>query len=348
MTKISDNIQVYRVPANHPTVKFGDKTPKKFIPQKDKWFPYNAHKLAKSLVLEGQHFDIVDAADYLGAGYYFTEDKHWETPVVVTCHTPSFLADRMNSHKKTIKERLRHRLEKDSILNADALIVPSARLGTMLSTQTGRPLSDFRQIPYPFPLQKELNHTITSVNVSKPFVLFSGRIERRKGVPTLLKAWSESTCKDDYQLVLAGRKTSHQPEFEELMEELNLTDIDLCGNKAREELYWLYQNASLVILPSEPFENFPYACIESLGMGAPTLVSDSGGMAEMVSDDANGWIFKMGDENNLAENINKIMGLTEEERASVAQKGQQYVRKNLNPDKTTAKTVNLYHNLLSS
>jgi|GEM_PF-4074071 glycosyltransferase involved in cell wall biosynthesis len=346
MTELSEQITLYRVPAKHPTVKFGGKTPERLIPQKDKWFPYNAHKLAKSLISEGQHFDIVDAADYLGAGYYFTEDKNWKTPVVVTCHTPSFLADQMNSSTKTIKERLRHRLEKDSILQADALVVPSARLGTMLSTQTGRSLSDFRQIHYPFPLNSELNHAVSEVDVSKQFVLFSGRIERRKGVQTLLKAWSKSAFKDDYQLILAGRTTSHQPEFDTLIEELNLRDIELCGNKTREELYWLYQNASLVILPSEPFENFPYACIESLGMSAPTLVSNSGGMSEMIDDEENGWIFKMGNSDNLTANIDRILELSEEERQQTAQKGQQYVRKMLNPNKTTAKTLNLYQNLL--
>lgn len=327
---------------------YGDKAPARLIPKKDRWFAYNAHKLAKNLLQEGNEIDIVDAADYLGGAHYFLEDEQWPTPIVVTCHTPSFLADQMNTKPgKNMKERLRHKLEMESIKDADALVAPSIRLATLLSTQTGRPQIDFRQIHYPYPLNNELQLEVKETDVSFPFVLFSGRLERRKGVQTLLKAWAESEYKDTYQLVLAGEKTNHTEFYLKEIERLGLQKIKLIGHQDRSHLYWLYRNATLVVLPSEPFDNFPYTCIESLAMSAPTLVSSSGGMSEMINDGESGWIFEAGNPQSLTQNMDMILGLPHNERFECAKAGQDYIRSNLNPDKTTARYVKMYRHLIS-
>lgn len=58
-----------------------------------------------------------------------------------------------------------------------------------------------------------------------------------------------------------------------------------------------------VILPSEWYENNPYAVIEAFALGKPVIGSRIGGIPELVKDFETGLTFEPGNEEDLRKNI---------------------------------------------
>lgn len=347
--RISERITVYRIPGKKPIKGSANFLLSKVLPDKERWFSYNAWITLKKWTKDGIHFDIVDSADYLGCGAYCLKDEAFPTPVVVTCHTPSFLADEMNNgnHSKGMDEsKKKYQLEMDAIKLADGLLSPSHRLSNLLAAITGRSVNDFFTNPYPFPIQREIQLPQKEVLVGTPFIFFAGRIERRKGISTLLSAWKESKYNKDYTLVLSGKKTNHFPEFEKQAIGMSGTSIQFLGERGKDELAWLYRNATLVVLPSEPFDNYPYTCLESMAFGAPTLVSDSGGMSEMIVDDENGWIFRTGSIPHLTERLDEILSQPIHERQACGIAAQMSVKRINDPSRIAGRTIKFYKRVI--
>lgn len=344
---ISENITVHRIPGKKSIKGRLKKVLTTILPDKQRWFAHNAWSYFKSNA-ELMKSDVIDCADYLGCGYYFLKDKTLNKPIVVTCHTPSFLADEMNEltvSKQSDDKRKVYSMEKDSIRKAHGILSPSHRLSQVLSAKTGRQLSDFFTNPYPFPLQQEIQLETISVPVKRPFILFTGRIERRKGIKTLLLAWKNSKWNKEYRLVLAGKYTNHHPEFEKFIEDYQITNLDFLGPQNRAQLSWLYRHTTLTILPSEPFDNYPYTCLESMAYAAPTLVSDSGGMSEIIIHEENGWVFRTKSAEHLTEQLDFILDLPVADRIAIGSKAQQTVKRINASNRIAQRTLNFYQRL---
>ena len=46
-----------------------------------------------------------------------------------------------------------------------------------------------------------------------------------------------------------------------------------------------------MVLPSEWYENGPYSAMEAMALGKPLIVSNLGGLPELVEQNKNGYIF---------------------------------------------------------
>jgi glycosyltransferase involved in cell wall biosynthesis len=64
--------------------------------------------------------------------------------------------------------------------------------------------------------------------------------------------------------------------------------------------------ADLVVVPSTWYENAPLIILEARAMGTPLLVSDAGGMGELVDEEA-GLRFRLGDAGDLAERLRELL-----------------------------------------
>ena len=64
--------------------------------------------------------------------------------------------------------------------------------------------------------------------------------------------------------------------------------------------------SDLVVVPSLWYENSPLVILEARAVGTPLLVSDQGGMAELVEVGRTGWHFKMGDVGDLARMLGEL------------------------------------------
>ena len=133
------------------------------------------------------------------------------------------------------------------------------------------------------------------------YFLFFGRLSIEKGIMTLVKAFEISDVYMSLYIVGTG------PQEEEIKEYIHQHKLEnkifLKGFKSGDELQEIIKNSHCVCLPSECCENAPYSIMEAQACGRPAIVSDNGGLPELIEDEVNGFIFKAGDIKSLSEKI---------------------------------------------
>lgn len=136
------------------------------------------------------------------------------------------------------------------------------------------------------------------------YILYFGRLSHEKGVKTLIEAAKLCGCR----LVILG--TGPEEETLKAFAE-GCSNIEFKGFQTGEALQNYVKNSKCVVLPSEWYENGPYSAMEAMSMGKPLIVSNMGGLPELVEDRANGYIYEKTAE-ALAESIRKLQELPEE------------------------------------
>jgi glycosyltransferase involved in cell wall biosynthesis len=130
-------------------------------------------------------------------------------------------------------------------------------------------------------------------------VLYSGHLVRVKGILTLLDAISpmsgvrldiagEGPLRGDIEAMLANRSSGG-------------ADIRLHGWVSADVLENLIDSARLIVVPSEWYENSPYAVIEAFARARPVVASRIGGLPELVVDGTSGITIDPGTPHQLAE-----------------------------------------------
>jgi glycosyltransferase involved in cell wall biosynthesis len=119
------------------------------------------------------------------------------------------------------------------------------------------------------------------------FILFTGTIEPRKNVQTLLKAFSRSSqIRKNYSLVLAGGKGWKNENIQRLITDEGIgNDLVITGYISREELRTLYSFASCFVFPSV-YEGFGIPLLEAMACGAPVVCSNSSSLPEVAGNAA--------------------------------------------------------------
>jgi glycosyltransferase involved in cell wall biosynthesis len=88
---------------------------------------------------------------------------------------------------------------------------------------------------------------------------------------------------------------------------LELADaVALLGAVPRKEVAELLARSDIFVLPSL-FEGLSNACIEAMATGLPVVVTDVGGMSELVRDGVDGFVVPPEDPAALAERIGKLI-----------------------------------------
>lgn len=159
----------------------------------------------------------------------------------------------------------------------------------------------------PLPLNIEY-----SINAQpEDYVLYFGRLAKEKGVKTLIDASVKAGCR----LVILGTG----PIEEELKEYAKkLPNIDFKGFQTGETLTKYIKNSKCVVLPSEWYENGPYSAMEAMALGKPLIVSNNGGLPELVEDGKNGYIYQSGAD-ALAECLKKVFEMSSVEYKAMAE-----------------------------
>ncbi len=120
--------------------------------------------------------------------------------------------------------------------------------------------------------------------ISRPFVLFVGRLDARKNVARLIEAYhrfrQESLC--DWPLVLAGRRGWQAGQIDAAVERLGARAYVIeAGYLRHEELPLLYNAAEMFVFPSL-WEGFGLPLLEAMACGVPSIASNLGSLPEIA------------------------------------------------------------------
>lgn len=121
-------------------------------------------------------------------------------------------------------------------------------------------------------------------------VIHVGRIDRKKNLPNLMRAFSsfQKRSSFDGKLVLVGEEypKSLDTTLESTMERLQVhDDMVFTGPVPSKDLPGLYSSAIMVVFPSF-HEGFGLVAVEAMACGTPLVVTDAGAIKEVVGDAA--------------------------------------------------------------
>jgi phosphatidylinositol alpha-mannosyltransferase len=141
----------------------------------------------------------------------------------------------------------------------------------------------------------------------RPVVLYAGRIESRKGIPHLLKAFQLLKQKvKAARLVIVG-EGGLRALYMKQAEEMELEDVTWEGFVAPDYLPSFYQRADVFVSPSTVNESFGITLLEAMAAGAPAVATSVNGTTTLGEDGVTGLIVPPKDEPAMAEAMQRLL-----------------------------------------
>lgn len=178
-----------------------------------------------------------------------------------------------------------------------------------------------------------------------PLVLTWGRVQYEKGFQVLARAMSTLRQRlPGIHCTIAGRG-SFLPELQSQVDIEGVNDIvDLPGFVADPELRALIHRAACVAIPSL-YEPFGIVALEALAGGAPLVVADTGGLAELVGGTGSALLFEPGNAEELADRIEQVV-TDADLAAELRRRGARLLEATYTWDAIAARTVDVYADVI--
>jgi phosphatidylinositol alpha-mannosyltransferase len=156
---------------------------------------------------------------------------------------------------------------------------------------------------------------IAGLDDGRPNVLFVGRLEKRKGLSYLLRAWGRVRHEiPDARLVVVGGGGGLK-HYRKFVGQRDTEGIVFTGQVSDEELPRYYQSAHVYCAPSTGGESFGIVLLEAMAAGRPIVASRIPGYAEVLRDGAEGLLVQPRSAAALAAGLTRLLGDAELRRA---------------------------------
>lgn len=186
----------------------------------------------------------------------------------------------------------------------------------------------------------------------RPVVLTVGRLQKRKGQDTMIRALPmirERVSDVLYAVVGDGDRREH---LRELAAELDVEKhVKFHGEPVDEELLRYYQQCDLFALPNRriggDIEGFGIVLLEAQACGKPVIAGASGGTAETMREGATGITINCDGPAELAERVSEIL-LDERRRTEMGRAAREWVATRFDWDALTREARGLFQELTES
>lgn len=166
---------------------------------------------------------------------------------------------------------------------------------------------DASKFDFDWPAAELAEHRKQFAEPDEKIVLYVGRFVREKGIHLLLD--SATTVLSDQpraKFVIVGR--GNKDRFERFSQWAGFPDrISFTGFLSGKALYQLYRCADVAVFPSL-YEPFGIVALEAMAAGVPVVVSDAGGLQEVVRHDETGTTQFAGNPESLGWAILRVLG----------------------------------------
>jgi phosphatidyl-myo-inositol alpha-mannosyltransferase len=141
----------------------------------------------------------------------------------------------------------------------------------------------------------------------RPTLLFVGRLEKRKGLEPLIRAFTLlKTEHPDLRLLVVG-DGPERGRCEQLLPERLRSDVVFLGRVDQEDLPRYYASCDLYVSPALGGESFGIVLLEAMAAGAPIVASDIPGYRSVARDEVQGRLVPPGDPLALAASIRGML-----------------------------------------
>ena len=189
-----------------------------------------------------------------------------------------------------------------------------------------------------------LDNGYVNVNMKKNQVLFIGSLTEKKGVFDLIRAFKKVSIKNpDWSLKIAG--VGALDNCKELVKKLDLENvIQFYGWVDGKQKQKLLQESKVFCLPSYT-EGFPMSLIEAWQNKIVPVVSNVGGIPDVVINNKNGFLIVPGNINQLTEKLN-IAFNNDDLCSSILLEGEKFYMESFEIKKLDALISDLYFSLV--
>ncbi len=176
-------------------------------------------------------------------------------------------------------------------------------------------------------------------------VCCTGRNRPRKGFDVLLRAAAQLPADVDVHFVLVGDVDQNQALRAQADQLQHPERVHFAGY--RNDAPQVAAASNAFVLPSIEREGLPRAVIEAMAYGVPAIVSDVGGMPELVENGVSGLVVPPNDEGALAAAIQSLYN--DQERAKkMGEAAKKRINDHFHTSKTVRETGDLYLQLADS
>ncbi len=305
---------------------------------------FNMIAKASEIIQKEGEFDVIHAHDWLVAYAAKTLKHSYNIPLVSTIHATE--AGR-NSGIRDSQQKYINDTEWMLTYESTEVIVNSNYMKGELQRLFGLPFEKINVVPNGVDLllysgvDRDYEFRRRYAMDNEKIILFVGRLVYEKGVQHLIAAMPKIlNGYHDAKLVIAGKGGM----MDELKQEANALDLGdkvyFTGYINGKDVPKLYKAADVAVFPST-YEPFGIVVLEAMLSERPIVVSDIGGLNEIVQHRENGMKCYAGNANSIADSILELL-YNPELCANVTKKAKAKVRNEYNWNKIAQDTHFIY------
>ena len=271
---------------------------------------FNMVTEANKIIAEEGNFDIIHAHDWLVASAAKTIKNSYNIPIVATIHATE--AGRNSGiHDET--QRYINDTEWMLTYEATEVIVNSNYMKSEIQRLFGLPFEKINVVANGVNLNKftgiDRDYTFRRrfAMDNEKIILFMGRLVNEKGVQHLIAAMPKILAGyHDAKLVIAG-KGGMLDELRAEADALGLGNkVYFAGYLGGKDVERMYKAADISVFPST-YEPFGIVALEGMLAERPIVVSDAGGLGEIVEHRETGMKSYCGNANSIADSILELL-----------------------------------------
>ena len=265
---------------------------------------------ANEIIAKEGNFDVIHAHDWLVAYAAKTLKNSYNIPIVSTIHATE--AGR-NSGIHDEQQRYINDTEWMLTYESSEVIVNSNYMKSELQRLFGLPYEKINVVPNGVNLnlfngvERDYNFRRKYAMDNEKIILFMGRLVYEKGIQHLISAMPKILeGYKDSKLVIAGKGGM----IDELREQVKFLGISnkvyFAGYMNGKDVQKMYKAADISVFPST-YEPFGIVALEAMLAENPVVVSDIGGLNEIVQHRENGMKTYCGNSNSIADSILELL-----------------------------------------
>ncbi len=269
-------------------------------------------------------FDLIHAHDWLVGAAAIALKELFTIPLLTTIHATE------HGRNKGIHNEMQqfiHVKEHQLISESDQIIVCSEYMLEELISVFNVKAERIAVIPNgieSLTVERKAEEFFSELK-QKRYIFSIGRIVQEKGFETIIEAAALAKEKSlEYSFIVAGKGPMLKDYQNQIMERKLTSHVAFIGYITDEQRNALIQGSELTVIPSL-YEPFGIVALESMIMGKPTVVSNTGGMKGIVKHLQTGMLMLPGDAQNLLIQINFLLNHPETAE-EIGNKGRKIVK----------------------
>ncbi|HEY1068248.1 MAG TPA: glycosyltransferase family 4 protein [Pirellulales bacterium] len=264
------------------------------------WYSRYVRKLWRRQRFDVMHLHSVYPCAYVAS---LCRDEV-RAPMLIVSH--GACADTSTRRFKRTKDRHEH-----AIRNVDALVSIGDFIDKGYCAAGANPNS-IRHIPNGVETEVFAADTTRPLDLPREFqpgqyILYLGRLERRKGVDVLLEAYARLPRETRLPLAIVGYGDEREA-LERQATELGLRDrVCFLGRRTGNDKVYLLQHALCAAMPTRSWEGLPLVALECFASGCAIVGTDAPGLGNLIQPGVNGFKVPMEDAQSLSEALHQAI-----------------------------------------